>query len=201
MKSNSNCRNLSNPNANCPVCFAASTQNFSTPGDSTPICLPLNTIITCSNSVKTCAGNSEIFITQPGIYQINYFIVGKRRMKHYLTDCITGTSDSTNTSITTDIDSSGSPGGYATFTFSIFKNDKKLVREKSEPVAPNGCDTISNSKTFSVSCNDLPTILSLTIKTESAFTFDYFITIQKITSQNCRKCNCSSDSQSGCNCF
>lgn len=202
MKCNSNCKHLTNPNTNCPVCFAAFTQNFEAERETRPICLPLNTIITCSNSANTNAGNSEVFITQPGIYQVCYFIVGKRCMDHHSMPYSSDSFDMADTANSGIVEATNT--GYhskdATFTFSIFQNDKKLVKTTSDRIRHNGCDTISDCKTFTVSCCDHPSILSFAIKTESTFTFDYFISIQKVRTTNCRNSCCSSDSRNRCNC-
>lgn len=153
--------NGSFPYPNCrPASIAAytATNTTTTPAATTdaPANLTLNTIVFSSSSISAKSGSSKIFITQPGLYQASYFIVGEN----------TG-SDA------------------ATFTAFFSENSSTLASQTSSSVDASGFAILSASDFFYVSCDDLPATLSLAVTTTSSdFIFNYYVTINKICPEN-----------------
>lgn len=142
---------------NMPNAFAAvSTDAFAVTAATTPTPLTLTNILySYGNAIQAQADTSRIYITQPGLYQVSYFING------------------TNVA-----------GGTATADFTAFLlRNTTQIAESTATVADGASAVLADTDIFYVACTDLPLTLTLNVtSSEVGSTFTFFITVNKICS-------------------
>lgn len=171
-----------------PASFVAYTTDNTEPTPETtkdcPANLTLNTIAFSSGAISAKAGSSKIFITQPGLYQVSYVIIAKKKAPK------DGGSPAPRESEPTPEPSHTpkrpEPPKKCIFTSFIAENCTQLAcKTSTEDSCKDGTTILSAVDMFSVSCKDLPTTLSLAVTTScSTFIFNYYVTINKICPEN-----------------
>lgn len=171
--------------SNCccrPASFVAYTTDNTTPTPVTPKDCPTNLILDkiAFSSGAICAkdGSSKIFITQPGFYQVSYLIVGKKKAHK-------GGSPAQKCPESTP-PKYPDPPKKCVFTSFIAENCTQLACKTSEAdPCDDGPTILSAVDTFYVSCNDLPTTLSLAVTTSCPdIIFNYSVTVNKFCPEN-----------------
>lgn len=177
------------------VAYSNEAQTAPTTAD-TPLPLTLtNTLYNYGCAIQATTGTSRIFITQPGLYQVTYYVIG------------------TNTT-------TSSP----TITAYILKNTTQIgttqgtIVAADDSIPPFPSTVLTATENLYVGCQELPLVLSLNASsslatdTTGGVNFTFFITINKVCScnGNCSGLNTSNQinlnpfflgCESGCNSY
>lgn len=139
----------------CNVFAASNTTAAIVKGES-PTALAFDNILySYGSAIRAASGGTKIYITQPGLYQVSYFI----HTKH---GGAAGAAD-------------GIANAY------LLRNTTKLATAISTTLAVGHSDVLSATEIFYVSCRELPLKLELTAScTASETHYKYLITLNKI---------------------
>lgn len=135
--------------------FAAVATDPQTVAAATTAPLTLTNILySYGNAIQAQADTSRIYITQPGLYQVSYFV------------------NATNTS-----------GGAADLSAFILRNTTQIATSTADSVADDASALLADTEIFYVACQDLPLTLSLNVtSTGAGSTYTFLLTINKICS-------------------
>lgn len=152
-----NRRQPSRPYYNECNVFAATNTTAATVTGTAATPLAFNTILySYGSAIRAASGGSRIYITQPGLYQVSYFI------------------DAANTG------AAGASVGSTT-AYLLRNTTQFAATSTSTALAAGDNDILSATEIFYVSCQDLPATLELTATSTAAVTnYTYLITLNKI---------------------
>jgi hypothetical protein len=140
----------------CNVFAAYTTDPIA--GTAATVALPLtfsNILYDYGSAIQATTGTNRIFITQPGLYQVSYYITA------------------TDTA------------GAATVTASLIRGTTTFATDEDTIAAADGSVILSNTAIFYVACQELPLALQLSVTSTTATTsYTFFITVNRICSCN-----------------